>query len=170
VEYTPRFDPAKAIEVLVYITARCSDMYNALKVLYFADRAHLSKFGRLICGDSYVAMSHGPVPSGAYDLVKMVRDNWPFAEKTAVTDAISVEGYRITPKRNPDLSRLAQSDIECLDEAIATYGALSFARLKTLSHEDIAFQAADENDFIPMEALVKSVPDGEAIWSHLTSD
>jgi uncharacterized phage-associated protein len=40
--------------------------------MYFADRKHLEKYGRFICGDSYVAMKHGPVPSEIYDILKAV--------------------------------------------------------------------------------------------------
>jgi hypothetical protein len=47
---------------------------------------------------------------------------------------------------------------------------MSFSQLKRLCHDDPAFKAADENDFIPLEAFVKSVPDGERLWKYLTSD
>lgn len=64
------YDWEKTTEVLLYITEQVTDVYNALKVLYFADKDHLAKYGRQICGESYVAMKDGPVPSCTYDLVK----------------------------------------------------------------------------------------------------
>lgn len=164
------FDLNKAIEVLLYVSSRCSDKYKALKVLYFADRDHLSKYGRLICGDRYAAMKHGPVPSHAYDLVQMASDEWPFEVEEGVKEALATRGYEIVPLRKPNTELLSSSEIECLDEAIDKYGNLSFTQLKTLSHQDPAFKAADQNDLIPMEALVKSVPDGDLLWEHLTSD
>jgi hypothetical protein len=60
-----RFDAHKALEVILYVAGSVPDMYRALKVLYFADREHLGRYGRLICGDTYVAMRLGPVPSGS---------------------------------------------------------------------------------------------------------
>lgn len=63
------FDPEKAVEVILYVASRVRDsgFHRVSKILYFADRDHLAMYGRFICGDSYVAMKNGPVPSGAYD-------------------------------------------------------------------------------------------------------
>lgn len=165
-----RFKPEKALEVLLYVVGKCPDMYTALKVLYFADKEHLSKYGRIISSDRYVAMSHGPVPSGTYDLVKYVRNNWSFLLTIPLDEAFKVEGFNIIPLRDPNLEMLSSSEIECLDSAIARYAGMSFGQLRRLCHDDPAFKAADENDFIPLEAFVKSVPDGERLWRYLTSD
>jgi len=165
-----RFKPEKALEVLLYVVRKCPDMYTALKILYFADKEHLSRYGRIISSDRYVAMSHGPVPSGTYDLVKYVRNNWSFLLTIPLNEAFKVEGFSIIPLRDPNLDMLSSSEIECLDSAIARYAGMSFSQLKRLCHDDPAFKAADENDFIPLEAFVKSVPDGERLWRYLTSD
>jgi len=161
-----RFDAEKAIEVLLYIAKRVPDMYNALKVLYFADKEHLAKYGRLICGDSYVAMSHGPVPSGAYDLVKYARGDGFCPVDLPVNEAFAVQGYTIIPHREANLDLLSESDLECLDAAIGRYGHLPFSRLRKLSH-DAAFKSADQNDFIPLEAIAKSLPDGELLLDYI---
>ena len=47
--------------------------YHVLKVIYFADKEHLSKYGRLICDDSYVALTHVPVPRRFFDIIKNIR-------------------------------------------------------------------------------------------------
>ncbi len=161
-----RFDAEKAIEVLLYIAEKSPDIYNALKVLYFADREHLAKYGRLICGDSYVAMREGPVPSGAYDLVKYARGDGLCWLNIPIEEAFSVQGYSIVPHRRANLDLLSESDIECLDAAIKGYGHLSFGELKKRSH-DKAYEAADQNDFIPLEAIVKTLPDGELLLDYL---
>lgn len=166
-----QFEPEKAIEVLLYIAQRCPDMYTALKVLFFADKEHLSKYGRLICGESYVAMSHGPVPSGTYDFIKHVRDGLSvFSEDIGLESAFSVDGNRIQPSRKPNLELLSQSDIECLDAAIKKYGHMNFGELKRVSHSDPAYQAADENDFISFEVFVKSLPKGEILLEYLADN
>lgn len=162
----PKFNPQKALEVLLYVAHQCSNMYKALKVVYFADKMHLAQYGRLIAGDSYVAMSHGPVPSGLYDLVKVVRGDGAFAVDVPLKEAFTMHGNEIVPLRPPNLDVLSESDQEVLAEAICKFGHKSFSELKKLSHDD-AFKAADDNDFISMEALVKSLPDGEALWEHL---
>lgn len=162
------FDAEKAIEVLLYVAERCADTYTALKVLYFADKQHLAQYGRPICGDSYVAMRHGPVPSGTYDLIKYVRGDglcWP---DFPVPDAFILDGNSIIPQREPSLELLSESETECLDAAIEEYGHLSFGRLKKLSH-DSAFKASDENDLIPFEAIVKTLPNGDLLLDYLQS-
>ena len=163
----PKFNPHKALEVLLYVARRCPDMYTALKVVYFADRQHLARYGRLIAGDSYVAMSHGPVPSGIYDIVKYVRGDGAFAVEVPARETFTMpDRETISPLREPNLDLLSESEQECLEESIRRYGGKGFGELRDLSH-DAAFVAADRNDLIPMEALVKSVPDGEVLWDYL---
>ena len=160
------FDAEKAVEVLLYIAKRVPDVYNALKVLYFADREHLAKYGRLICSDSYVAMRHGPVPSGVYDLVKYARGDGSCLIDLPLNEAFTVQGYDIVVRREPNLDLLSESELECLDAAVQRYGHLSFSRLKKLSH-DAAFTSADQNDFIPLEAIVKSLPDSDLLLDYI---
>lgn len=162
-----QFDAEKAIEVLLYVAAKCPDTYTALKVLYFADKAHLAQYGRLICGDIYVAMDHGPVPSGAYDLVKYARGDSFCWANVPVADAFCVQGYAIIPKRAADLEWLSESDIECLDAAIAEYGHLSFLQLRQISHRDPAFKESDHNSLIPLDAIVRSLPNSRALLDYL---
>lgn len=165
----PIFDAEKAIEVLLYITKRCPDTYTALKVLYFADKDHLSKYGRLICDDTYMAMAKGPVPSGVYNLIKYVRGDsfyWDFP----VPDVFTVQDdYTISPKRKANLDLLSESEMECLDKAIEEYGHLSFDELVALSHDDDAHKSSDRNDRIPIEAIVKSLQNGELLLDYLQS-
>jgi uncharacterized phage-associated protein len=164
------FDAEKAVEVLLYIASRVPDTYHALKVLYFADKEHLSRYGRLICGDSYTAMPYGPVPSNTYDLVKHVRGDGYCNVDFPVDEAFSVNGNDIVCKRAADEDYLSESDIECLDEAIGNYGYLSFGKLKRLSHQDRAFAETSLNDFIPLEAIIQSLPEGELLLDYLNSD
>lgn len=166
VRFRQRFDTIKAFEVLLYIAERVPDMYAALKVLYFADKKHLEKYGRLLCGDSYVAMRHGPVPSGVYDLIKFARGDGFCASDYPISDYFTMEGTTIVPSRTSNLALLSQSDIECLDFAIREYSDRPFAELQQLSH-DRAWSASDENDFIPFEAIVRNLPNGELLWDYL---
>jgi len=161
-----KFDIEKALEVILYIANSVNDTYRALKVLYFADKEHLYKYGRLICDDSYVAMSHGPVPSGCYDIIKYVRGNGPCLTDYPIEKILSAEGNKIIPYRKANLEYLSESDIECLDRSIEKYGHLSFNELRLLS-QDKAFDSADPNGFISLEALAKSLPDGEQLVDYI---
>ncbi len=53
-----RFDSEKALEAILYVASKAPvpDIYHVGKILYYADRAHLERYGRLITGDEYKAM------------------------------------------------------------------------------------------------------------------
>ena len=164
-----KFDPEKAVEVILYIAIRAPkrDIYHVLKLLYFADKAHLERNGRFICGDSYVAMKSGPVPSGTYDIIKDIRADGIHSFAEHARHAFTVkDNYELSPLRDADSTFFSESDIECLDESIKTYGPLSGAELKKRSHDD-AYKAADENDFIDIEQIARMFPGGEKLIKHL---
>ena len=61
---------AKASVLFIINNIGETDLLKIFKILYFAERNHLAKYGRLILNDDYVAMKNGPVPSKLYDLFK----------------------------------------------------------------------------------------------------
>lgn len=124
------WDRVKAIETVVYLANRINDptRMKIFKLLYFADKLHMSRYGRFIIGDSYVAMKFGPVPSKTYDIVKDVR-------KGQESDAISVPNdWDIIPKRSAALLEFSETDIECLDEILELYGRMPAKQLSIISH------------------------------------
>ena len=172
------FDAAKAIEAVVHLAGEMENptLHKVFKILYFADRLHLGRYGRFICGDRYAAMKHGPVPSEIYDITKAVR-----GESLARNDEIAARArkgfgvrgkYIICPKRKPDCGEFSDSDLECLNKAAKKYGRLSFQKLTELSH-DSAWEAADDNDWISVESIVHSLSphemklDKDALLLHL---
>lgn len=163
-----KFDAEKTIEVILYVSklAPVPDIYHVLKIMYFSDKEHLQEYGRLICNDSYIAMLHGPVPSGAYDIVKSVRgDGYSRAESKA-KESFQVLDDKIFPSRDANQALLSESEEKCLNDAIKTYGALSFDKLRKLSH-DKAFKSVDQNDRISIEAIAETLKDGRLIIEHL---
>lgn len=165
-----KFHVEKAIEVILYIASQCTNIYNILKVIYFADKEHLTRYGRLIYEDSYVAMSHGPVPSGAYDLVKYARGESLWDSNLPFDIGFSVEGHHLIPCRKANIDLLSESDVECLDIAIQKYGTLSFNQLKRISHAEEAYQSADQDDFIPLEAIIQSLPDSDMLLDYVQNN
>lgn len=164
-----KFDAEKAIEVLLYISQQTTNLYNALKVLYFADKQHLAKYGRFICGDSYVALQYGPVPDYTYNLAKLVRgDGWmPYCDVgTEAKSAFRVGQRTIEPLREPNLDFLSESDIECLNAAIQQYAHLTFNQLHHLSSDE-AYHNADENGEISLESIATTLPNSEGLIEYL---
>lgn len=162
-------DEWAALEAILYIAqqSKSPTFHHISKLLYFADRKHLKNYGRFICGDDYVAMKHGPVPSMVYDMLKEAKRDVSYIQFEGLADAFTVEnGYRVKPLRGPDLEWLSDSDLECLDWSIQQYDSYSFRCLAALSH-DKAWEAADENDFISIENIIDSLGSPEGLLEHL---
>lgn len=155
-----QFNAEKATEALLYVTSRTGgDMYVTLKLLYLADKCHLHRFGRFIFGDRYYALPHGPVPDGAYAIVKRARQPEGAASFT-------VAANQIVPSRSADLDVFSASDIECLDEAVRDFGRLSFNEIKQLTH-DAAYSATTPNGLIAVSAIAALAEDPAALLQHL---
>lgn len=175
-EHPFTFNAEKGIEAILYIIENDAKptFLHISKVMYFADRKHLEKYGRFICGDRYIAMQKGPVPSGVYDLLKNVRDEnkWhPYSFDPEIFEiansAFHVESsYNVRPRRHINKNLFSQSDLECLDFSIQKYGNLSADRLTELSH-DTAWEKADENDDMNIEDIVKTFENSEDLLEHL---
>ena len=63
-----------ATQALNYLASKSGGTLNklkALKLIYFADRFHLRKYGRPVTGDEYLAMTYGPVASSVKDIAEM---------------------------------------------------------------------------------------------------
>jgi uncharacterized phage-associated protein len=167
------FDVGKAIEAILFVATKLANptFHSVSKVFYFADKKHLERYGRFICGDTYVAMKHGPVPSQTYDIMKVpVGRGWVSPDQAELIQAAFdvSNGCRIQTKRQPELEQLSASEIECLTECVAEYGGKSFGELTSLSH-DAAWHSADENELISIEEIAKTLPDSEALIVHLRS-
>lgn len=171
-----KFDQAKGLEILVYITQKISaltpereaNLYNVLKCAFFAEKMHLGEYGRMICGDDYVAMEHGPVPSNLYDMVKLSRVGGDsFFYEIDPSSALEASSNNLKIKRNYDGSYLSDSDKECLDKAISLYGLMPFFELKKKSHDDPSYKAAKRNEKILLEDFLMSLPNGEEVLDYL---
>lgn len=144
------------IEALAYLASKgLPDLtkLKAVKLLYFADRYHLLKYGRPIIGDSYSCMPFGPVPSeslniingvlaGADEVSDPVRER--FTARLEFRKRPFQKHPRLTAKVSPNLDRLSMSEIEALDATVAEYGRKSANELVTLSHGHAAWRIADE--------------------------
>lgn len=165
-----RFDPEKALQIILYVAEKAAipDIIHVCKCLYFADKKQLGRSGRFICGDSYIAMGKGPVPSGTYDLIRDVQD--PNRQSLFADDARStfrLKGWRIVPLKPLDISVFSKSERESLDWAIANYGALTMQQLIDETQKEKPYKEADLTGQISLESIAKTLPDAELILEHL---
>lgn len=171
-----RFDSEKALEAILYVASRAPipDIYHVGKILYFADRLHLERYGRLISGDNYSAMKDGPVADNAYDIIKIARGDGRYIPNGCDVDTIrstlSVSdgrgGHRVRALRPVDDDAFSDSDIACINEALEIYGRMSFGEIRRISHDNV-WESANENGDIPLEVLAASCEDGEKLIAYL---
>ena len=142
------YDLNRTIEALLYICERLNGTtkHQLSKLLYFADKFHLAKYGRTITGDSYTKMEYGPVPSHTYYHIR---------NSAFINDMFEITGYHVNGKRNAKKEELSESDIEALDYALSEYGGLSFGALTDVSH-DASWKAADDNALISFDQFLLS--------------
>ncbi|MFV1948453.1 MAG: Panacea domain-containing protein [Anaerolineales bacterium] len=162
------FDTEKAIEAILYISHKQDDLLHIMKALFFADKMHLAKHGRSITGDVYIAMPHGHVPSGAFDIVKYVRGDGIYPIEAPVEEAFDViNNDEIKPKRDPNLEYLSESDIESLEFGIAFVEKKSINELSELCKKEPSYSKAGLDGKIPFKELVLSLENGEEILEYV---
>lgn len=154
---TTIFDYDRALNAFLYVANRVSrpDTHKIFKVLYFADMAHLLKYGRAITGDRYIAMKYGPVPSCVYDMVKSVSGKGLYKDPL-LNAFFGVSGYMIEPLRDADKDYLSATDIEALDESIAQNNDYDFRTMTERSHGSAWSKAWDSPiDEISVEDMLE---------------
>jgi uncharacterized phage-associated protein len=109
------------------------------KVLYFADKEHLLRYGRPITGDHYHRLPHGPCPTRGLNMLRKKGDP---AENALLEKYVSVVGAAVHPKQSANKKVFSKSDIEVLDWTIQKYGHMTATKLYKLSHEEPAYKAA----------------------------
>ena len=109
------------------------DRLKLLKLLWFADRYHLYKYGVLLfSSDRYVMMKHGPVLSTVNDVLKK---EFSFIDsdiaESYVDENIETDGDTVKVKGNIDEEFLSESQKEAL---IFTYKRFGGKNLIKFSH------------------------------------
>lgn len=133
------FDKQKLTEIVLYILNKTNglDYYHIFKVIYFANIAHLAKYGFRMTTDEFCALPDGPVPSILYNCIK--DDTHCDKElETMIRDSISKGNedayYILSAKREADMDYLSKADIEEIDKSIKENAYLPYGELKAKSH------------------------------------
>lgn len=165
------FDSEKALSSTAYLAHRTGEtMYIILKMVYVADRFHLSRYGRPITGDHFIAMKEGACPSKIYDTMKSLRGErnnnfMPGSEKYLEVDP---QTYDVLIKDLPSIDTLSASEIECLDETISIFHRLGRWHIKDLAH-DRAWAQTTRNSEMDFINIARAMDDDEVLADHLTS-
>lgn len=134
------------------------DKLAAIKLLFFADRYHLRKYGRLISDDTYYALPHGPVASNALNIVNDVLAGENAGVTKQYIKSHTANAF-ISVEDEYELEYLSDSDIEALDFAIEKFGKQEAWSLRNLTHkypEWKRFEHTLENQLSRREKILMS--------------
>lgn len=147
------FDPVKLGQALAFLAgAGVTDLtrLKAAKLLYFADKLHLLRYGRPIVGDTYYCLDYGPVPTASLniinDLINPVQIRLrgkplesPVRQTVARYVIVTRQGrHPRLEARKPaaGLDALTKSEREALEETANQYGKLPIGKLVELTHQE----------------------------------
>jgi len=132
------FSHRKATQALNWLASQAGGRLNkmaALKLVFFADRYHLRKYGRPLTGDSYLAMNFGPVPSGTKDIAYL-SDFLSNSERTYAEAYLqrSSDPHSFESRADADSRVFSQTDVEALDFAWSQFGRFDQFELAEITH------------------------------------
>lgn len=142
------------INSLLYILNKLGgvgDFHKVFKILYFADREYLAKYGKSITNDRYIAMSNGPVPSFAYDIFKSLRGNGVFADVN-LNKWFQLEGHcQVCAREDADVDFIPESAQFLLSHYALKFKHISFTRLSAESHDKAWEKAFHDSEMNVLE-------------------
>ncbi len=149
-----RFQEEKLVQALAFFSLQgISDLtkLKASKLLYFADKIHLNRYGRPITGDTYACMDRGPVPSISLNEMNEAIAPEESTDQPALLKVLDVKRGSIYPvftikhERLFDPETFSRSELEVLHEVANNYGRLPAGRLIDLTHKEPAWTTANEH-------------------------
>ena len=127
----------KATQALNFLARQSGGPLNklkALKLVFFADRYHLRKFGRPVSECAYFAMSHGPVASEAKQIAED-DDRLPVPARSYARKFLQKKSdYDYASIADVDKSVLSETDLEALQFAWRSFGHHTKYQLRDITH------------------------------------
>lgn len=132
------FDHKKATQAVNYLVRKEGgqiDKLKLIKLVYFADRYHIRRYGRPIANDAYIAMPLGPVASSVKDIVEF-SDYLDVAEREYATTYLGRGGLEniVVSILDVDTDVFSKSELEALDFAYNEFGNNSAPDLVNITH------------------------------------
>jgi uncharacterized phage-associated protein len=148
-----RFDPEKLVQAIAFFASRGVknlDTMKCAKLLYFADRQHLLKYGRPIVGDEYHVMKDGPIPTAGLTQIQDAFKKKPEGKHDELFDKylrVVRPVWRLYPHfelaQEPDLEVFSDSDLEVLEGVAKELGGKTAWQLRDLAHKHEGVKQAD---------------------------
>ena len=128
----------KATQALNYFARKSGGVINkmkAIKLIYFADRYHLRKYGRPLTNDEYLAMSFGPVNSGTKDIAEMSDFLGDKERDYAIRYVAPSDRHSVRSIGQLEIEVFSKTDLEALGFAWKTFGNYDQFELAEITHK-----------------------------------
>ena len=133
-----KFPYEKIIQAINYLVKKENGKINKMKLIkliYFADRYHLRKYGELITNDKYYGMKFGPVPMLTKDVIALNsflgEEVLQYAKQYLTNDG----EYEIKSIKEIDKEYLPKTNIEALEFAYNEFGNKDEFQLAKITHD-----------------------------------
>jgi len=129
----------KATQALNFFAQKKGGKINkmkAIKLIYFADRLHLRKYGRPIVGDEYWAMKLGPVSShtkNVAELSRLTNEASRYARK--FLKVVDEKKQTFASLQPTDTDLFSRTDLECMEAVYAAFSDNDQYELALKTHD-----------------------------------
>jgi uncharacterized phage-associated protein len=163
------FKPEKFASATAYLAERKQGVTKKelCKLLYFADKRHLLRYGRSITGDRYFALEQGPIPSKGLDALN---GRGKIENVNALRQYGKLRGWTFELEHPADLKALSKSDIAVLDQILEEMGHLKACQLEELSHREPAWRKAEPNTEMDFADFFEGHPEAELVKQVLLEE
>ena len=159
------FKPAKAAQLCAYLSLKsrgCIEKLKLIKLIYFCERAFLSKYSETILWDELYSLPHGPICSATLNCIDGV------IALDVCRNYISKNGNLIYPTRvftKDDLDELSEAEFEVADAVWHQLGRKSASQLRNHSHAVCPEYTEVDRGRVPIsyEAVLEAVGRQDAV-------
>ena len=139
-----------------------------MKLMYFADKEHLEKFGRVMFYDNYRKLPRGPVATFTYNIISSTDANDGDDFKSYIdnfSDFVEIQkkdinqknsATRFNPKNSFDNTFFSKSEIENLENIAKKYKTYTKEQISEESHSLKEYINTDMNDFINISDMTEN--------------
>ena len=135
------FNYKKAVQIISWLLRKykkgVARKLLLIKLIYFADKYHLRKYGRTVSGSEYIAMRYGPVATKVLNVADQKEEYLPLSASKLASETFTLESSG-TFLRLIDITEatdsLSKTDIEALEFAFEKFGDIDAFKLAEITH------------------------------------
>lgn len=130
------------------------DYIKLFKILYFAQRDHIAKYGKVIVDDSFKALKHGPVPTYTYKGLQIAEGKPLKGDFEDFLKYFEVKDKKVYATAMPDMDYISGAEKRSLDASIMNHKDIDPYDLSDLSHDSAWKEAIERMQDDPQKNFI----------------